>query len=91
MFLHRKGVSCKGATKINRRYAGLFFCPKFAFLPFGDKKNNSHKQIKLDIDLSDDVREVFEIDLEKFFRRATLKHNILIPPGGQKLGVKSRF
>lgn len=68
-----------------------FFAPNSHFCRSAIKKNNSHKQIKLDIDLSDDVREVFEIDLEKFFRRATLKHNILIPPGGQKLGVKSRF
>lgn len=64
MFLHRKGVSCKGATKINRRYAGLFFCPKFAF--FRSAIKYSHKQIKLDIDLSNDVREVFKIDLGKF-------------------------
>ena len=55
MFLHRKGVSCKGATKINRRSAGLFFALNSHFCRSAIKI--SHKQIKLDIGLSNGLEK----------------------------------
>lgn len=88
MFLHRKGVSCKGATKINRRYAGLFFDLNSHFCRSAIKY--SHEQLNLDIDLSDDVREVLEMDLEKF-SGAPPKTQYFDTPRVPKMSVKSRF